>query len=117
MSDTWHRGAKTRFVINSAVISNPGMYTYRLIDADEARAWLARGPVVSRVGYTATARYIRRVLGADLALSREPTDMHSGDEALVIRLKYRMIDPRSKAVDSPGDDEDFQLGILLCLAR
>lgn len=106
----------TRYVLNTAVISNPGLYAYRLVDAAEARAWLGRGPAVSRVGYPATADYIRRALGVDLALSREPTDMHTGDEALVVRLKYRMSDPRPKAVDSGWGEEDFELGILSCLA-
>ena len=105
-----------RYVLNTAVISNPGMYAYHLITRDEARAWLKRGPVVSRVGYPATADFIRRALGVTLDLSREPTSMHTGDEALVVRLKYRMADTRPKAVDSGWAEDDFELGLLRCLA-
>ena len=108
--------AVTRYVLNTAVISNPGMYVYRLVEQGEARDWLAAGPLVSRVGYPATADYIRRVLGVRLDLSREPTDMHTGDTALVVRLKYRMTDTRPKAVDSGWGDDDFELGLLTCLA-
>ncbi len=108
--------AVTRYVLNTAVISNPGMYVYRLITHDEAREWLSRGPVVSRVGYPATADFIRRALGVRLDLSREPTDMHTGDTALVVRLKYRLADPRPKATDSGWGDDDFELGLLTCLA-
>ena len=106
----------TRYVLNTAVISNPGMYVYRLVDHREARDWLAAGSVVSRVGYPATADFIRRALGVRLELSRDPTDMHTGDTALVVRLKYRMRDTSPKAVDSGWGDDDFELGLLTCLA-
>ncbi len=43
-----------KYILNSAVITSPGEYRYRLINADEARKW-AEGGFLSTVGYEQTA--------------------------------------------------------------
>jgi len=101
-----------RYVLNSAVITGPGRYEYRLVTAREAGEWLAAGPVESRVGYAETLSYIADFFGVDLPLSREATQMIPGDEALVVRLKYRIADPAMKGRVEPAP-EDWELGILV----
>ncbi|MBX6770898.1 MAG: DUF1874 domain-containing protein [Chloroflexi bacterium] len=101
-----------RYLLNSAVITRPGRYTYRLIDLAEAREWLARGPVASRVGYPETADFIHQALGVRVPLSREASAMEPGDEALVVRLKYRVADPSLKGRVAPGPD-DWEVGLLV----
>ena len=84
-----------RFVLNSAVVSRPGFYEYKLLTELEAEGWLKRGGFTSRVGYEATAQFIEDRFGGRCPLSREPITMEAGDEALVVRLKYRALpDPR-----------------------
>lgn len=100
-----------RYVMNSAVISTPGTYHYRLVSVEEAKKFLDNGPYTSFVGYPATAEYIERVLGYKISLSREPVQFQPGDKALVVRLKYRVQDPGTKGQFVPKD-EDFELGIL-----
>jgi hypothetical protein len=101
-----------RYVLNSAVITAPGVYAYRRLTVDQARAWLRQGPVVSRVGYPETLAYLRDVLGVTLPLSREATAMAIGDEALVVRLRYRLPDAGLKGRAHPGA-ADWELGLLL----
>jgi hypothetical protein len=81
------------------------------VDAGEAAAWLKAGGWESRIGYPATADQIHRIAGVRPPLSREATAMEAGDEALVIRLRYRVQDPASKTQFQPGP-EDWEYGIL-----
>ena len=104
------------YVLNSAVITGPGRYTYRLLTAPEARSWLLlyRESMQSRVGYESTRAFIQETLGADLPLSREESHLEPGDEALVVRLKYR-VRPDQKAAGPQQvqpQPEDFELGLL-----
>lgn len=55
-----------RYVLNSAVLTAPGRYEYRLLSPAAARDWLRQGPVVSRVGYEATLAYLRGTFGLGL---------------------------------------------------
>lgn len=100
-----------RYLLNSAVITGPGEYSYRLVTAEEAAAWLKEKSFVSRIGYPATADHIERLSGIRPELSREATSMRPGDEALIVRLKYRLADPGQKANHAPGPD-DWEYGIL-----
>jgi len=99
------------YLLNSAVITGPGTYTYQLATAEEAARWLQDHPWVSRVGYPATAAHIEKLCGNRPPLSRDATAMRSGDEALVVRLKYRISSPDQKQAHVPGPD-DWEYGIL-----
>ena len=101
----------TRYLLNSAVITGPGRYTYRLVPAEEAATWLQKGSWVSRIGYPATADHIKELCGVRPELSRAATNMQPGDTALVVRLKYRMGDPGQKADHAPSE-KDWEYGIL-----
>jgi len=100
-----------RYILNSAVITSPGTYTYDLITVDAAVAWIRHRNFTSRVGYPATVNHINTISGIRPALNREPMVMDSGDEALVVRLKYRVANPGEKAAHQPGSD-DWEYGIL-----
>jgi len=100
-----------RYLLNSAVITAPGDYTYRLVAPEEAAAWLRQGNFISRVGYPATAAHVQALSGIRPELNREGTVMKPGDEALVVRLKYRVQNPGEKAAHRPESD-DWEYGIL-----
>jgi hypothetical protein len=78
-----------RYVLNSAVIARPGQYEYKLLTELEAEIWLRKGRFFSRVGYRDAARFLEQRFHVHCPLSREPMAMKPGDEALVVRLKYR----------------------------
>ena len=87
-----------RYILNSAVITAPGVYKYTKIGEDWAWAWLVSGPYVSAIGYAETAEALTKLMGRDIPANRIHVEMQPGDEALVFRLARR-----------PGPDEKGQL--------
>lgn len=87
-----------RYILNSAVITAPGYYEYRLITADEAKAWLAAcDPMpLSTMGYQETADALERLTGYKFPVNRFIIKMQAEDEALVFRLTCRLNDPACK---------------------
>jgi len=79
-----------RYVLNSAVITSPGVYYYKLVTPEEAKRWLGEGPFLSTIGYEETVRAFKKVFGMDLPVNRKQVRMAPGDEALVFRLKRRL---------------------------
>ena len=106
----------TRWLLNSAVIpaGGYGTYTYDSLDATELRAWLRAGPYTSRVGYPETAAYIAAITGEPApAISRGLGELHPGDEAAVVRLRYRLANPGQKGKHQPGSDPAmWEIGLL-----
>lgn len=100
-----------RYLLNSAVLTSPGTYHYRLVTTEEAADWLRNGDFISRIGYPATVEHIEKMSGIWPEISQEATAMQPGDEALVVRLKYRVQDPGEKATYQPAK-EDWEYGIL-----
>lgn len=100
-----------RYLLNSAVITAPGRYEYRIVDKNDARRFVAEGGWQSRIGYPATAEYIERLCGVRPSLSRDAVEMQPGDAALVVRLTYRLQNPAEKK-DWQPEDSDFELGLL-----
>jgi hypothetical protein len=79
----------------------------------DARAWLgAGGPWASRVGLTATALYIERVLGVKVPVLRVIIRLKPGDEALVVRRAYRVRDGEIKQWQAQFTDEGWEIGLL-----
>jgi len=98
-----------RYLLNSAVITAEGVYEYRLVTPQEAAEWIRRGGWVSRIGYPQTADHIEKLSGVRPTLSREASPMGVGDEALVVRLRYRVADPSTKG---QIQEEDWEYGLL-----
>jgi hypothetical protein len=106
-----------RYILNSAVITGAGTYTYRLITPEDARTWLADGPYTSTIGYEETQEALRVLTGVNVHINRVGVMMEPGDEALVIRLAPSMggrrIDPRLKGKLTPDEVlASFELGLL-----
>jgi len=109
-----------KYILNSAVITSPGDYRYRIITADEARQW-AEGGFVSTVGYEQTAEALGQLLGVPVPVDRKTITMSPGDEALVFRLVFPAgmprIDPGDKGKLSQAVmDGCYELGLLKCVA-
>ena len=106
----------TRWLLNSAVIpaGGYGTYTYSAMGAAELGAWLRAGPYTSRVGYPETAAYIAAITGEPApAISRGLGELHPGDEAAVVRLRYRLANPGQKGKHQPGSDPAmWEIGLM-----
>lgn len=85
-----------RYILNSAVITTPGKYEYKLITLDEAKEWLSRGEFESTLGYRETAEALSLLTGIEIPVNRKMVQFQSGDEALVFRLTCRLDSPELK---------------------
>jgi hypothetical protein len=106
------RGKMARYVLNSAVVTAPGRYRYRLVSVEEARDWARRGDFISAIGYEETAQALGSLLGVEIPVQRIEVRMEPGDEALVFRLRVR---PEPGAKGNLGQDfltQNAELGIL-----
>jgi len=94
------RDVGARYLLNSAVITGPGLYRYRLIDVDEARRWLDRGAWRSTIAYAETAAALGVLTGLEIPTDRTAVRLEPGDEALVFRLVLppgqRRVEPIAK---------------------
>lgn len=107
-----------KWLLNSAMIAvgGDGDYRYRTINQSQAIEWLKANPdFMSRVGYAETAQMIESLSGVPIPVSRELSQMTTGDEALIIRLKYRLQNPSDKGSVKPSPEE-FDFSILSKLA-
>jgi len=108
-----------RWLLNSAVITAPGKYKYRLVCPVQAREWYEAGPeVISTIGYEETAIALGVLLGTPIVVNRHTIRMEPGDQALVFRLALPPGSPRI----APGDKGalgqavlagHFELGVLI----
>jgi len=92
---------KKRYILNSAVITSPGRYSYLLISPQQAKEWWMSGePPESAIGYEETAEALSQLLGRPIEVRRIAITMRAGDEALVFRLVLPpgtpRIDPKDK---------------------
>ncbi|RLJ03679.1 MAG: hypothetical protein DRP08_03285 [Candidatus Aenigmatarchaeota archaeon] len=81
-----------KYILNSAVVTTPGYYYYRLVTIEEAREWLADGDWESTIGYPETAEAFETVFGVKPEVNRRQIYMGPGDQALIFRLTKRLED-------------------------
>jgi hypothetical protein len=112
----------TCWLLNSAVLPAGAYGTYRYAPAswqalgealagahvvvDAAGCACGRPHVVSRVGYAETASLIHRLTGVEVPLSRDVSALEPGDRALVVRLRFRVADPRTKGAVGAEQSRD-----------
>lgn len=105
-----------RYILNSAVITGPGSYRYRLVSREEAKAWILAENPQSTIGYSATAEALSALVGMPMPVNRIQIRMEPGDQALVFRLTCRLDDPNLKGTHSSEFVlKNCEFGILCCL--
>jgi len=106
-------GKSMRYLLNSAVISEEGLYEYRKISLEESKLWLSSGEVCSAIGYEETANAILLLTGYKPEVKRVEVRMKKGDEALVFRLTKRVKDPKQKGeLSKEYVLSNYEFGIL-----
>jgi hypothetical protein len=94
--------------MNSTMMPNEGKYICKKTTPEIAKEVVSKADKIeSFVGYPDTAKYMKRVLGIDVVLSRAQTVFEAGDIAIVCKLRYRLQNPAQKGVYTP-QDEDFE---------
>ena len=104
-------------LMNSAVIPQPGRYTARQVSREE---WLRvvrdaqrEGRLVSYIGYPQNLEILAGWGIRGLQVSRAKATVRPGDIMAVMRLKYRVTDPRQKGRFTPRP-EDFEFLLVYC---
>ncbi|MBX2926997.1 MAG: DUF1874 domain-containing protein [Saprospiraceae bacterium] len=96
-------------LMNSAMMPVPGRYELKKMSKNLfvlAVQKAARDNILkSSIGYPQNAQIIEKLTGVRIALSRELTDIKSGDQMLIMRLQYRA--DRPKGADVGEEDFDF----------
>lgn len=112
------RATGRRYILNSAVVTAPGRYEYRLVDAAAARRWLLDAPEPeSAIGYAETAEAFSAALGVPIPVDRRIITMSPGDEALVLRLVFPPGTPRINLGDKGNLSPEYilrhaEMGVL-----
>jgi hypothetical protein len=102
-----------RYILNSAVIAEEGIYEYRKITLEDAKLWLQSGKICSAIGYEETASAIFSLTGYKPEVNRVEVRMREGDEALVFRLTKRVKDPEQKGeLSKEYVLSNYEFGIL-----
>jgi len=104
-----------KWIINSAVIPNPGKYAYKLITKEDAVKWYEDGEEPqSAIGYEQTAQILSTLLQNPVAVNRTVIKMDVGDTALVFRPNAVRIDPAKKGTLSVEELlKDYEIGLLI----
>ena len=98
---------KIPVIMNSAVLTAFGTYTYRPLSPEEARGLLAGG-FMSAVGHPEAAKAASEILGAEVPVNRAEIHMEPGERAIVVRLKSRP--PAGSEVHASV--EAYEVGLL-----
>lgn len=79
-----------KYVMNTSIIPNDGLYHMQTVDGEVAKAWVADGGWTSAVGHPGTAEVMSALLGAAIPPNRIQVAFEVGDEALVFKLDCRL---------------------------
>lgn len=97
------------YLINSSVITSDGTYSLETIGAIQFACELKTTDFISTIGYQETADLVADMIGKPVPVSREQITMKTGDVAYVVKLKYRINDPKTKGqVSYSSMDYQFQ---------
>ena len=98
-------------LLNSAVMPREGIYVMKRITKEEFGKALKqakeKGVLKSYIGYPDNIELIKKWFGVEVELNRTQTDVKNGDIMLVMKLKYRLPNPKDKGRYTPKE-EDFE---------
>lgn len=101
-------------LLNSAVITQEGMYFSRKITKDQfiqiVQQYHAANDLENYVGYKQNIDLLEKWTGIKFELSRDAMTLSPSDELIVMKLKYRTTDPANKGLYV--NEEDFEFLII-----
>ena len=102
------------YLLNSPIITGPGIYKYTEISAEEARDILHQhiGCWESAIGHAVTAQLLYYLLDADVTVNRIEVILQPGDAAIVLRLMQRLPEGMVITDKEQLTGIGYQLGLL-----
>ena len=93
-------------LLNSAVMGRAGSYCQKKISKEMFGQILKEAEEIeSYIGYQSNIDYLKREFGIEVPMNRNLTEYEDGDLFLVMKLKYRVADPKEKGKWKPADDD------------
>lgn len=99
-----------RYLLNSAVLTGFGEWSYRSISTQEAQDFVSLGYICA-IRYPPTAEKLSELLGAVIEHNDLVVQMEVGDEALVYRPSRRL-SKGPNLTDVEFAELDWELGLL-----
>jgi len=97
-------------LMNSAMMPTPGKYELVALTREQFVGILRdNGQCDSYVGYPQTAKFVERISGVEVAVSRRQTTLQDGERVLVVKLAYRPQDADTKGAPVVEADYEFFL--------
>lgn len=95
-------------LMNSAMMPQVGHYDLVKITQEEfVSALRDSGQCNSYVGYEQTAKFVERISGVKVEVSRRPTILSDGERVLIIKLDYRLQVASTKGALIDEDNYEF----------
>ncbi len=103
-------------LLNSAICHFEGVYRVRKATPEEIKEVYERAKkegrkVESYIGYPDTAQILYNILGDEVEVNRGEFTWEKEDIAIVVRLKYRVQNPKEKGKFDPRP-EDFEFLVI-----
>lgn len=100
------------YLLNAAVLTAFGRYTFKEISIDEARLILNEG-YISAIGHSATAKILSTLLGLQVEVNRINSRQEIGDRAIVFWLSQRQ--PEGVVLQTVEEIEKigFKFGLII----
>ena len=99
-----------RYLLNSAVLTGFGDWTYRPVSIEEAKSFVAY-EFVCAIRYEPTAAKLSELLGVEIVANDVIVAMNKDDQALVIRPAKRL-NKREVLAANQTDEIEWELGML-----
>ena len=111
-----------RYILNSAVITTFGRWTYIQLTPEQAGNWLEADEFESTIRYQETALALEYLTGVHIPVNAFTCQMRQSDEALVFRLVLPPGSPRIATSDKGKLSVEFiskncEIGLLKCVGK
>ena len=100
----------TVYLLNSAVLTEFGEYSYESITVEEARKILSGG-FVSAIGHKGIAEFLSKLFEIDVPMNRIEIRMQPGDIAVVYKIAQRL-PPQPELTAENLEKVPYLLGLL-----
>ncbi|NPA44867.1 MAG: YddF family protein [Chlorobi bacterium] len=100
------------YITNSSILTNPGEYSYKIIDINEAKKLVEKkGNFISAIGHVSTANILTSLLNIKIPYNRISIQLNAGDQCLVFKLKERLEEGKIYK-ENELEKIGFEIGLL-----
>lgn len=103
------------YLLNTPVLTNYGTFKFEPIGLKEIKTLLEQTQFISAIGHQGAADFLSILFEREIPMNRISVQMQQGDQAIVLRLKSRMLEGMILQKEDM-DRLEFEFGILTHLS-